>query len=61
MEINYVEDKLLGTGSSGVVTWAYDADNNLRLAVKKIYIGNSNLTEINRLKKEVEILQHLYH
>lgn len=35
------EDKMLGSGSYGVVTRGFDMNNRITMAIKRIYIGKN--------------------
>lgn len=54
--LRYTEDKLLGTGTFGTVTRAYDEVNDLTLAIKKIFIGNSDSKSLLKIKNETQML-----
>ena len=59
--IQYKEDKYLGHGSYGVVTLGYDSKNDIKIAIKKVFIKNSNPEEIENHQKECLLMENIRH
>ncbi len=51
--VKYEENKFIGSGSYGTVTRGYDVNNNVNIAIKKIFVGNSDKGDMKQIKSEV--------
>jgi hypothetical protein len=61
LSINFKETGPVEKGTFGVVCRGYDENNDIEMAVKKIFIANSNETVITKMVKEFQILQQMNH